>query len=185
MRMGGGPLTADELVNRWPQRELARVIARFGEERFAGRVAAAIVRARPIGNTAELADIVKHAIPAATRRRGGHPARRTFQALRMAVNDELGALEEGLDAAFDLVRPGGRIAVISYHSLEDRMVKRRLVSASSSPDAHSLPVAMPAAAPDFQLLTRKPILPSEDEVAGNPRARSARLRACERVEHAA
>ncbi len=185
MRMGSGPLTADEVVNQWPHAELARVIARFGEERFAGRIAAAIVRARPIGDTAELAEIVKQAIPAATRRRGGHPARRTFQAIRMAVNDELGALEEGLDAALDLVQPGGRVAVISYHSLEDRLVKRRLVSASSSPDANSLPVAMPAAAPEFRLLTRKPILPSAEEVAANPRARSARLRACERLERSA
>ena len=112
---------------------------------FARRIAGAIVRSRPVADTAALAEIVKTAIPAATRRRGGHPARRTFQALRIAVNDELGALEEGLEAALSLVQPGGRIAVISYHSLEDRMVKRRLVSASSSPDANSLPVAMPAA----------------------------------------
>ena len=180
MRMGGGSLTADELVNEWAVEDLSRVIARYGEERFARRIAAAIARARPITDTAHLAEVVKAAIPAATRRRGGHPARRTFQALRIAVNDELGALEEGLDAALDLVDPGGRVAVISYHSLEDRMVKRRLASASSSPD--SLPVAMPAAAPEFRLVLRKPVVPSDDEVAANPRARSARLRACERVE---
>jgi 16S rRNA (cytosine1402-N4)-methyltransferase len=182
MRMGGGSLTADEVVNEWPEADLAGILARFGEERFARRIAAAIVRARPIADTAALAEIVKAAIPAAARRRGGHPARRTFQAIRIAVNDELGALDAGLDAALELVQPGGRIAVISYHSLEDRMVKRRLVSASSSPDANSLPVAMPAAAPDFRLLFRKPIVASAEEVAANPRARSARLRACERVE---
>ena len=181
MRMGGGSLTAHELVNEWPASELARVISRYGEERFARRIAAALVRARPIEDTATLAEIVKTAIPAATRRRGGHPARRTFQALRIAVNDELAALEEGLDAALELVVPGGRVVVISYHSLEDRLVKRRLVSASSSPDITSLPVATPAAAPDFRLLFRKPIVPTDEEVASNPRARSARLRACERV----
>ena len=181
MRMGAGSLTADEVVNQWDEGELGRLIARYGEERFSGRVARAIVRARPISDTAALAEVVKTAIPAATRRRGGHPARRTFQAIRIAVNDELAALEEGLDAALDLVQPGGRVVVISYHSLEDRIVKRRLVSASSSPDDTSLPVAMPAAAPDFRLLFRKPLLPTEEEIAENPRARSAKLRAAERV----
>jgi len=181
MRMGAGKVTADDVVNRWDEAELRRLIARYGEERFAGRVAKAIIRARPIADTGALAEIVKNAIPAATRRRGGHPARRTFQAIRIAVNDELAALEEGLDSALQLLEPGGRVVVISYHSLEDRIVKRRLVSASSSPDDTSLPVAMPAAAPDFRLLSRKPMLPSEEEIADNPRARSAKLRAVERV----
>ena len=181
MRMGDGPITAHELVNHADEAELRRTIARFGEERFAGRIARAIVRSRPIEDTVALAEIVKTAIPAATRRRGGHPARRTFQALRIAVNDELGALQDGLDDALRIVRTGGRVAVIAYHSLEDRIVKRRLVSASSSPDETSLPVMMPAAAPDFRLLHRKPIMPDEAEIEANPRARSARLRAVERI----
>jgi len=181
MRMGAGALTAEQVVNQWDEAELRRVIARYGEERFAGRIARAIVAARPIADTAALAEIVKVAVPAATRRRGGHPARRTFQALRIAVNDELAALEEGLDAALELVDPGGRIVVISYHSLEDRIVKRRLVSASSSPDDTSLPVVTPVAAPDFRLLFRKPMTPTEEEITDNPRARSAKLRAVERL----
>ncbi len=181
MRMGAGSVTADEMVNQWEEPDLRRAIARYGEERFANRIARAIVRARPVTDTASLAEIVKLAIPAATRRTGGHPARRTFQALRIVVNAELVALEEGLEAALDLVEPGGRVVVISYHSLEDRIVKRRLVSASSSPDVTSLPVMAPVVAPDFRLLTRKPITPTEEEVAGNPRARSAKLRAIERI----
>jgi 16S rRNA (cytosine1402-N4)-methyltransferase len=181
MRMGGGATTAGQVVNEWSEGELRRIIARYGEERFAGRVARAIVAARPIEDTVALAEIIKLAIPAATRRTGGHPARRTFQALRIAVNDELAALEEGLDAALELVEPGGRIVVISYHSLEDRIVKRRLVSASSSPDMTSLPVMAPVAAPDFRLLFRKPMTPDEREIAENPRARSAKLRAVERT----
>jgi 16S rRNA (cytosine1402-N4)-methyltransferase len=181
MRMGAGAVTADQMVNEWSEGELRRIIARYGEERFAARVARAILAARPISDTTALAEIIKLAIPAATRRTGGHPARRTFQALRIAVNDELAALEEGLDAALELVEPGGRVVVISYHSLEDRIVKRRLVSASSSPDTTSLPVMAPVVAPDYRLLFRKPITPDEDEIAANPRARSAKLRAVERT----
>ena len=181
MRMGAGSVTAGEVVNDWDEAELRRIIARYGEERFAGRVSRAIVKARPIDDTAQLAEIIKLAIPAATRRTGGHPARRTFQALRIAVNDEMAALEEGLDAALEVVEPGGRIVVISYHSLEDRIVKRRLVSASSSPDSTSLPVMAPVVAPDFRLLFRKPMVPGESEVVENPRARSAKLRAVERT----
>lgn len=181
MRMGAGPVTASDVVNEWEEGDLRRAIARYGEERFAGRIARAIVRERPISDTASLAEIVKLAIPAATRRTGGHPARRTFQALRIVVNDELVALQEGLDAALDLIQPGGRVVVISYHSLEDRIVKRRLVSASSSPDVTSLPVMAPVVAPDFRLLVRKPMTPTEAEVAENPRARSAKLRVIERI----
>ncbi len=181
MRMGAGELTAGEIVNQWSEADLRRVIARYGEERFAGRVARAIVGARPIEDTVSLAEIVKLAIPAATRRTGGHPARRTFQALRIVVNDELAALEAGLDAALELLEPGGRVVVISYHSLEDRIVKRRLVSASSSPDDTSLPVVTPVAAPEYRLLFRKPMTPTEEEIADNPRARSAKLRAAERA----
>lgn len=184
MRMDAGELTAHQVVNDWAEADLRRILVRYGQERFAGRVARAIVNARPITDTAALAEIVKLAIPAATRRTGGHPARRTFQAIRIAVNDELAALEEGLDAALELVAPGGRIVVIAYHSLEDRIVKRRLVSASSTPDDTSLPVVMPAVAPAFRLLVRKPITPDEGEISRNPRARSAKLRAVERVEGA-
>jgi len=179
--MGAGPVTAGDVVNEWDEGDLRRALARYGEERFAGRIARAIVRERPISDTASLAEIVKLAIPAATRRTGGHPARRTFQALRIVVNDELVALQEGLDAALDLVEAGGRVVVISYHSLEDRIVKRRLVSASSSPDVTSLPVMAPVVAPDFRLLARKPMTPTEAEVAENPRARSAKLRVIERI----
>ncbi len=181
MRMGPGELRAEQLVNEWPEDELARVISRYGEERFAGRIAGAIVRARPITDTGQLAEVVKAAIPAATRRRGGHPARRTFQALRIAVNDELEALAEGLDSALEILEPGGRIVVISYHSLEDRIVKRRLVSVASSSDGASSPLPVPAVAPSFRLLTRKVIRPTDDEVAANPRARSAKLRAAEKI----
>jgi 16S rRNA (cytosine1402-N4)-methyltransferase len=185
MRMdasAGDDLTADTIVNEWPEGELAGIISRFGEERFARRVAAAIVASRPIDDTQQLAEVVKQAIPAATRRRGGHPARRTFQALRIAVNDELAALDEALDQAIAILQPGGRLVVISYHSLEDRMVKRRLVSAAS-PENASSPVSLPqpAAAPLLRLLNRKVMRPSEREVAANPRARSAKLRAAERV----
>ena len=181
MRMGGGDLSADQLVNEWPQGDLARVIARYGEERFARRIAAAIVRVRPITDTEQLAEIIKTAIPAATRRRGGHPARRTFQALRIAVNDELEALAQGLDSALEILAPEGRVVVISYHSLEDRIVKRRLVSAASSSDGASSPMPVPAVAPSFRLLNRKVVRPTEEEIAENPRARSAKLRAAEKL----
>ena len=130
MRMGPSGVTAGEIVNDWPQPDLARLIRRYGEEPQAGRIAAAIVRSRPLHDTLELAAVVAGAYPAAARRRK-HPARRTFQALRMEVNDELGSLERGLDIAIGLLRTGGRIVVISYHSLEDRIVKKRFASIPS------------------------------------------------------
>jgi 16S rRNA (cytosine1402-N4)-methyltransferase len=183
MRMGpDAPHTADELVNGWPEADLARVIRSYGEERFASRVARAIVAARPIRDTVHLAEIVRAAIPAATRRTGGHPARKTFQALRIAANDELGALRQGLDAALDGLQPSGRCVVISYHSLEDRMVKRRFAAGATGctcpPD---FPVCVCEPAAELRLLTRKPLRPTSGEVAANPRARSARLRAIEKV----
>jgi 16S rRNA (cytosine1402-N4)-methyltransferase len=182
MRMGpDASLTADDLVNRWTEQDLARIIRRFGEERHAGRIAAAIVAARPIGDTADLADVVAGAVPARSRR-SGHPARRTFQALRIAVNDELGALTAGLDVAVRMLRPGGRLIVISYHSLEDRIAKRRFVAGARGcicpPD---LPVCGCGRTAELRVLTSTPVAPTPEEVEANPRARSARLRAVEKV----
>ncbi len=183
MRMGpDAPHTAAELVNDWPESDLARVLRSYGEERFAGRIARAIVAARPVSDTAQLAEVVRAAIPAATRRTGGHPARRTFQALRIAVNDELGDLEEGLESALRRLRAGGRCVVISYHSLEDRIVKRRFAQGAGGctcpPD---FPVCVCEDTTELRLLVRKPLRPTEEEVVTNPRARSARLRAIEKV----
>jgi 16S rRNA (cytosine1402-N4)-methyltransferase len=181
MRMGPSGRTAGEIVNDWPQRDLARLIRRYGEEPHAGRIAAAIARARPLHDTLELAAVVAGAYPAAARRRK-HPARRTFQALRMEVNDELGSLERGLDIAIELLRPGGRIVVISYHSLEDRMVKRRFAAGATGctcpPD---LPICGCGRTAELRLLTRKALRSSAEEVAANSRSRSARLRAAERA----
>ncbi len=183
MRMGpDAPHTAGELVNEWPEADLMRVIRTYGEETFASRIARAIVAARPIGDTLHLAEVVRAAIPAATRRTGGHPARKTFQALRIAANDELGALEQGLGAALDRLSPHGRCVVISYHSLEDRIVKRRFAAGATGcscpPD---FPVCVCEQTAELRLLTRKPLRPTPEEVAANPRARSARLRAVEKV----
>jgi 16S rRNA (cytosine1402-N4)-methyltransferase len=182
MRLGEDcPLTAEILVNEWDERRLAGVIRRYGEDPHAARIAAAIVRARPVHDAAELAGIIAAAVPAHARR-GAHPARRTFQALRITVNDELGALADGLEAALSLLQPGGRIAVISYHSLEDRIVKRRFAAGAMGcvcpPD---LPVCGCGRTAALRLLTRRSVVPGEAEVAANPRARSARLRAAEKV----
>lgn len=182
MRMGpNASLSADEVVNHWPVEDLSAIIRRFGEDRHAGRIAAAIVRARPIADTAELAAVIADSVPARSRDRG-HPARRTFQAIRIAVNDELAALADGLDVLMRMLRPGGRLVVISYHSLEDRMVKRRFGAGAQGcvcpPD---FPVCRCGREAEFRLLTRGAVRPSTDEVAGNPRSRSARLRAVERV----
>lgn len=183
MRMGpDATAEAGSLVNTMPERALADLIRRYGEERFARRIASAIVAHRPVRDTTELAEIVKEAIPAATRRTGGHPARRTFQALRIAVNDELDALREGLDAGIAALEPGGRCVVISYHSLEDRIVKRRFVEGAQGctcpPD---LPVCGCGRTAELRILTRKPLSADPEEIARNPRARSARLRAAEKV----
>jgi 16S rRNA (cytosine1402-N4)-methyltransferase len=182
MRMDSAQtLTASDVVNTYDEARLASVIARFGEERFANRIAAAIVAARPVTGTRELAEIVKDAIPAATRRRGPHPARRTFQAIRMEVNQELPDLGAGLDDAVHLVGPGGRVAVLAYHSLEDRMVKERFAAASSQPELPArLPVRDTRPPAPFRLLTRRVLRPTAAEVEANPRAESARLRGIER-----
>jgi 16S rRNA (cytosine1402-N4)-methyltransferase len=185
MRMDpGSDRTAADIVNTYDQRRLARVLKEYGEERFAGRVAAAIIRERarePLTSTARLADLVRDAIPAATRRTGGHPAKRTFQALRIEVNGELAALAAAVPAAVDALRPGGRIVVVSYHSLEDRITKRALAARARSSAPVDLPIEPAGTAPTLRLLTRGAERPSEAEVAANPRAASARLRAAERV----
>lgn len=182
MRMDqGSQLSAAAIVNDWPEKQLADIIRRYGEERAARRIAAAIVAARPIENTTRLAEVVADAVPAPARRRG-HPARRTFQAIRIAANDELAALRSGLDGAIDALRQGGRIVVISYHSLEDRIVKRRFAAGAKGcicpPD---LPVCGCGRTAELRLLTRGGTQPTELEIARNRRARSARLRAAERV----
>lgn len=182
MRMGpDAPFTAHQIVNEWPETDLAEIIRDFGEERLAKTIARAIVRSRPIDSTARLSTVIAEAMPAA-RRRAGHPARRTFQAIRIAVNSELEAIAEGLDQALDLVRVGGRVVAISYHSLEDRIVKRRFSEGATGcvcpPD---LPVCGCGRSAELRLLTRKPLRPSAEEVESNRRARSAVLRAAERL----
>ena len=180
--------TAADIVNGYPAAELARVLRDYGEERFARRIADAVVRERsrtPITSTQRLSAIVKDAIPAATRRTGGNPAKRTFQALRIEVNDELGTLRRALPAALGVLAVGGRVVVLAYHSLEDRIVKRELVRLSADPAPPRLPVPARAATAQFRLLTRGAERPDSEEVAGNPRAASARLRAAERIREAA
>lgn len=189
MRMDpGAPRTAADVVNTYPAAELARVLRGYGEERFATRIAAAIERERaqsPFTSTARLAELVRDCIPAATRRTGGHPAKRTFQALRIEVNDELGALERGLPAALNAIAVGGRVVVITFHSLEDRIVKQTLAAGAVDRTPPDLPVPVPELGPVLRLLTRGGEAPSVGEVAGNPRAQSARVRAAERIRRAA
>ena len=181
-------LTAAEVVNTYPADRLARVLFEYGDERFARRIASAIVRERasqPLTSSARLAELVRTAVPAATRRTGGHPAKRTFQALRIEVNDELGVLSRALPAAIDALRVGGRVVVLAYQSLEDRIVKRTLAAGASVDAPPDLPVVPPEAAPRLRLLTRGAETPGPDEVAANPRAASARLRAAELIRAAA
>ncbi|HEX2744930.1 MAG TPA: 16S rRNA (cytosine(1402)-N(4))-methyltransferase RsmH [Streptosporangiaceae bacterium] len=181
-------LTAADIVNGYPAAELARVFRDYGEERFARRIADAMVRERakaPITSTQRLSGIVKDAIPAATRRTGGNPAKRTFQALRIEVNDELGTLRRALPAALGVLAVGGRVVVLAYHSLEDRIVKRELVRLSADQAPPRLPVPASAATNQFRLLTRGAERPDSEEVSSNPRAASARLRAAERIREAA
>jgi 16S rRNA (cytosine1402-N4)-methyltransferase len=189
MRMDqSAELTAEEVVNRYPAAELARVLREYGEERFARRIADALVRERtrsPVTSTARLSEIVRDSIPAAARRTGGHPAKRTFQALRIEVNGELAVLGRALPAALDLLSVGGRIAVLAYHSLEDRVVKRELAAAAADTTPPGLPVPLPDSGPKFRLLTRGAMRPTPEELTANPRAASARLRAAERIRKAA
>ncbi len=189
MRMdpASGPTAAD-VVNSYPAGELARVLREYGEERFAGRIAAAVVRERtrsPIVSSARLAALVRDAIPAAARRTGGNPAKRTFQALRIEVNAELDALRAAVPAAVDALRVGGRVVVLSYHSLEDRIVKQAFAERAKDTTPPGLPVPLPGSAPVLRVLTRGAEAPTDTEVTENPRAASARLRAAERVREAA
>jgi 16S rRNA (cytosine1402-N4)-methyltransferase len=189
MRMDpSGAVTAQDVVNEWDERELALIFRRYGEERFARQIAQAIVRRRaerPFERTADLVETIKAAIPAPRRFGDGHPAKRVFQALRIAVNDELDALERALPAAVGMLRPGGRIAVISFHSLEDRIVKRFFATQARGcvcpPD---FPVCVCGREPSLRLITRKAVRPSPQEIAGNPRSASARLRVAQRPEEA-
>lgn len=178
-------LTARTVVNEWGFHDLLRILSRYGEEKFAKQIARAIERQReiqPIETTFELVEVIKSAIPAAARRTGGHPAKRSFQAIRIAVNDELGVVEESLAQALDMLKVGGRISVITFHSLEDRLVKTMFKEKTAVPELPAgLPIIPDEMQPDYKLVTRKPILPSEEEMANNHRAHSAKLRVIERL----
>jgi 16S rRNA (cytosine1402-N4)-methyltransferase len=181
MRMDpSSEMTAATIVNTWDEKELATIFRRFGEERYSGPIARAIVRRRAeraFFRTGDLVDVIKMAIPTPARFGEGHPAKRVFQALRIAVNDELGQLEAALPAAVAMLRPGGRLAVISFHSLEDRIVKQFMVAGARGctcpPD---FPICVCGKEPELRLLTRKPVRPSASELDHNPRAASSRLR---------
>lgn len=175
-------LSADAVVNTYEASALERIIRDYGEERFARRIARAIVNRRPVATTAALAEIVKEAIPAPARRTGPHPARRTFQALRIEVNDELREIDRVLPASVDACEPGGRVAVISYHSLEDRRVKRFFNEASKGCGCPpGLPVCVCGSKASLRVVTRRPVTATEEEVERNPRARSAKLRVAEKL----
>jgi len=180
-------ISAEQVVNTYDGKALARVLKEYGEERFASRIADAIVRERakaPLTSTARLADLVREAVPAATRRTGGHPAKRTFQALRIEVNDELGVLRRALPAALDALAVGGRVVVMSYQSLEDKLVKAALRARSTSDVPVDLPFVPEGSGPELRLLVRGSEQASPQEVVDNPRAQSVRLRAAERVRAA-
>ena len=186
MRMdGSASLSAHDVVNTWPEGRLKQILYDYGEERYAPRIASAIVRARQersIETTLELVEIIRSAMPAAALREKQHPAKRSFQAIRIAVNDELGAVQTMMDTAPDKLRPGGRLAVISFHSLEDRIVKngiRRREDGCTCP--RDFPVCTCGFVQTLRSVSRKPILPSPEEQAANPRARSAKLRVAEHV----
>ena len=178
-----GPTAAD-VLNTYPERDLRRIFRDYGEERFAGRIAAAVVaqRARrPFETTTELVDVIYQNIPAAARRQGGHPAKRTFQALRIEVNGELAALRAAVPAALDALAVGGRLVALAYHSLEDRIVKRALARLSTSRTPAGMPVELPGHGPQLSVLTRGAERAGPAEIAANPRAASARLRAAQRI----
>jgi 16S rRNA (cytosine1402-N4)-methyltransferase len=183
MRMDpSGPRSADDLVNRADVAELAGILRSFGDERYAQRIARAVVAARPIQGTAQLADVVRDAIPAPARRRGGHPARRTFQALRIAVNDELAILPQAIDQAIEVLRPGGRCVAVAYHSGEDRIVKARFRHAATGgwTGPAELPPP-PEIQPTVELVRRGAWKPSPEEITTNPRAEAARARAVQKL----
>lgn len=187
MRMDqDAPLSAYEVINDWPYEKLVKIFFQYGEEKFSKQIVRKIEAARetkPIASTGELVELIKDAIPAPARRKGGHPAKRVFQAVRIAVNDELGVFEQSLEQAIELLAIGGRISVITFHSLEDRICKVTLKKASETPQ---LPPGLPIIPEEFQpklkLITRKPILPSEEELEFNNRARSAKLRVAEKMK---
>ena len=177
-------ITASEIVNTYAPGELVRILRTYGEEKFATRIVENIVKERakaPLNSTAQLATLVKESIPAATRRTGGNPAKRTFQALRIETNDELGAVNRAIPQALELLKVGGRLVVMSFQSLEDRIVKEIFTQATTSGTPRDLPIDLPEFAAKFALVVRGSILPSEAEIAANSRAQSVRLRAIERL----
>ena len=186
MRMNGEDnLSAYEVVNTWPQEELKRILYDYGEERYAPQIASAICRRRenaPIKTTLELVDVIRSAMPPAALREKQHPAKRSFQAIRIAVNDELGSVERAMASAIPLLNPGGRLAVITFHSLEDRIVKNAMVEASKGCTCPpNFPVCVCGKKPKVKLITKKPIIASPEELEVNPRSRSAKLRICEKL----
>ncbi len=178
-------LSAYDVINSWSFEELVKIFFKYGEEKFSKQIARKIEAAReikPISTTGELVELIKEGIPAPARRKGGHPAKRIFQAIRIAVNDELGVFEDSLNQAIDLLNPGGRISVITFHSLEDRICKVIFKKGSETPDLpKGLPIIPDEYKPELKLITRKPIVPSEEELEHNNRARSAKLRVAEKL----
>ena len=186
MRMNNeDALTAHTVVNTWPQEELKRILYNYGEERYAPQIAANICRRREektIDTTLELVDVIRSAMPPAALREKQHPAKRSFQAIRIAVNDELGSVERMLEDAMDLLNPGGRLAIITFHSLEDRIVKTAMNDAAKGCTCPpNFPVCVCGKKPKVKLISRKPIVASDAELEENPRSRSAKLRVCERI----
>ena len=186
MRMDqSAPLTAQDVVNGWSQEELKRILRQYGEERYSGLIAAAIVRERgqaPIETTGQLAEIIRDAMPAKARKEKQHPAKRSFQTIRIAVNDELGEVERLLDGVLDVLNPGGRIAIISFHSLEDRLVKTAYAGwAKGCTCPPDFPVCVCGKTPKVRLVGKRPIVADGEELDDNPRARSAKLRVAEKL----
>ena len=186
MRMNNeDSLTADVVVNTWSQEELKRILYDYGEERYAPQIAAAICRRReiaPIKTTLELVDVIRSAMPPAALREKQHPAKRSFQAIRIAVNDELGAVRQVMDAAIPKLNPGGRLAIITFHSLEDRIVKNGMADAAKGCTCPpNFPVCVCGKKPKVKIITRKPVVSGDEELDRNPRARSAKLRVCEKL----
>ena len=186
MRMNNeDPLAAHTVVNTWPQEELKRILFTYGEERYAPQIAAAICRRReekPIETTLELVDVIRSAMPAAALREKQHPAKRSFQAIRIAVNDELGSVEQVMKDAIPSLNPGGRLAIITFHSLEDRIVKQGMADAAKGCTCPpNFPVCVCGKKPKVKLISRKPITSTQEELNRNPRARSAKLRVCEKI----
>ncbi len=186
MRMNNeDALTAHTVVNTWSQEELKRILFTYGEERYAPKIAAAICRRReekPIETTLELVDVIRSAMPAAALREKQHPAKRSFQAIRIAVNDELGSVEKVMEDAIPVLNPGGRLAIITFHSLEDRIVKQGMADAAKGCTCPpNFPVCVCGNKPKVKIISRKPIVSGEEELEINPRARSAKLRVCEKI----